>query len=106
LATLDGMLAGWRAEGWSSDDIEVWSVGYAGQEDRIEGLSESRGEESMFVDSTDPTASAIAAYDAHVNDLFVIDRSGCPSTMINLAIDPLTTTENREAFEDMVHGLL
>ena len=98
------MLAEWREAGIGYDRLEVWAVGYASQEERVPDMA-GEGTDCIMID-TMPHDSAIAIYDAHVNDVFVIDADGYLAARYNVGVNQLTVTENRDAFNDIVMTVL
>jgi hypothetical protein len=98
------MLAEWRDAGIGYDRLEVWAVGYAGQQERVEDMS-GGGTECLMIDTV-PEDSAISIYGAHANDIFVIDADGGLVTVYNVGVNQLTVAENRDAFNDIVMSVL
>jgi len=98
------MLAEWRAAGIGYDRLEVWAVGYAGQEERVEDMA-AGGTDCLMVDTV-PEDSAISIYGAHANDIFVINAEGYIVTVYNTGVNQLTVSENRDAFNDIVMSAL
>jgi hypothetical protein len=103
-ATLLDMLAGWRDAGIGYDRLEVWAVGYAGQEERVEDMA-NESTACIMIDTV-PEDSAISIYGAHANDIFVIDADGNLVMVYNVGVNQLTLVENRNAFNDIVMGIL
>ena len=98
------MLEEWRDAGIGYDRLEVWAVGYAGQEERVETMADDR--DSCIMIDTIPDDSAIAIYDAHVNDVFIIDAGGYLAARYNVGVNQITIEENRNAFNDIVMTVL
>lgn len=99
----------YRAEGFGTDVLEVWSIGYPGQEEAIATLLADLPEgfsEVLLADVTDPEASVWASWGANVNDLFVVDPEGMIVYETNVAVAPLTVTENLAALDAVIRGLL
>jgi len=99
------MLAEWRADGFGHDELELWVMGYAGSEEHVEEL-EAGSDASIFADSTLDAENAMLLYDAHVNDLFLVDRQGRLAGQTNASVDPLGVEENRSALDEWVRLLL
>jgi hypothetical protein len=98
------MLAEWRDAGIGYDQLEVWAVGYAGQEERVDDMAHD-GPTCVMIDTV-PHDSAIAIYDAHVNDIFIIDAGGYLAARYNVGVNQITIEANREAFNDIVMTVL
>lgn len=98
------MLAEWRDAGIGYDRLEVWGVGYAGQEERISDMAND-GTDCLMIDTV-PHDSAIAIYDANVNDIVIIDAEGYLAAVYNVGVNQITVAENREAFNDIVMTVL
>ncbi len=103
-ATLLDMEAEWRAAGIGYDRLEVWAVGYAGQEERVSDMAND-GTDCLMIDTV-PYDSAIAIYGAHANDIFVIDAEGTLAAVYNVGVNQITVTENRNAFNDIIMTVL
>jgi hypothetical protein len=95
------MEAEWRDAGIGYDTLEIWAVGYPGQEGRVVDMA-GDGTDTIMVDTSEPTESAIVAYDAHANDVFVIDVEGCLAAWYNAGVNPLTDEANRAFLDDIV----
>jgi hypothetical protein len=107
LAILDDQLSVWRSAGFDGDVLEMWAIGYPGQEEAIPGVLEDLPEgyaEALFVDTSEVDTWGL--WEAHVNDLFVVDQEGMIVYQSNLATNPLTLMENLAALDDVVRGLL
>lgn len=100
------MLGEWMAEGYDYDDIELWAVGYPGQEEYVSALVAGGLTDAVFVDSTEPTESARTAFSATSYDTFVIDSVGRLSGFINVGRLPLSTASNRTLFHYIVLDVL
>ena len=96
------MLVGWREAGWGVEDLEMWTVGYTGQEDAVADLG-IPADTSVFVP---PSTEVWLAWGAHQNDVFVVDREGLIAGFVNLAIHPLTDDANKALLDDLVLGVL
>jgi len=70
-------------------------VGYPGSEAYVDALVTGGLEETVFVDSTDPSESCIAAYSARSYDIFIIDRLGRLAGHFNVGTYNLYEEANR-----------
>lgn len=100
------MLTEWRAMGYGYDEVEVWAVGYPGQEARVPDVAGTDRTESIFVDTSEPTESAIAAYSAHTYDTFIIDAVGRQASYFNVGTNTLNVEENRTLLHHIVIEVL
>ena len=100
-------LSVWRTSGFGRDVLEVWTVGYPGQEEALPSVLEDLPDgfdEALLVDTDEIAAWGL--WEAHVNDLFVVDQEGMIVDTTNLASEPLNVTENLVALDEVVRGLL
>lgn len=98
------MEAGWRDEGFDYDTVEVWAVGYPGQESRVDDMAGEDGTQTIMVDTEEEIAWT--AFGAHANDIVIIDKRGCLAGRFNTGVDPITSSSNRDALDDLVTPLL
>jgi hypothetical protein len=70
-------------------------VGYPGSDAYVDALVTGGLEEAVFVDSTDPSESCIAAYSARTYDVFIIDRLGRLAGHFNVGTNNLYDEANR-----------
>ena len=96
------MLVGWREAGWGVDDLEMWLVGYPGQEAAVAGLAVP-ADTSVFVP---PSTEIWLAWGANQNDVFVVDREGLVAGVVNLGMYPLTDEEHKAMLDSLVLGVL
>lgn len=96
------MLVGWREAGWGVEDLEMWIVGYQGQEADVAGLGVP-ADTSVFVP---PSTEVWLAWYAHQNDVFVVDREGLIAGVVNLGMHPLTDDANKAVLDTLVLGVL
>lgn len=100
------MLAEWRAEGYGYDELELWAIGYPGQEPYVADLVAGGKTEAVFVDVTEPTESAIHAYSAMTYDTFIIDARGSLAAHFNVGTNTLYIEENRTLLYHLVLEVL
>ena len=81
-------------------------MGYPGGEAYVDALVTGGLTESVFVDSTDPAESCIAAYAARTYDIFIIDRAGRLAGHFNVGTNTLYEEENRTHLYFLVLGIL
>lgn len=81
-------------------------MGYPGGEPYVETLVAGGLEESVFVDSTDPAESCIAAYSARTYDIFIIDRRGRLAGHFNVGTNSLYDEANKTHLYYLVLGIL
>ena len=97
------LVQGWRNDGYTRDQVEVWTVGYPGSEAWVDSFAGS-ATESLFVDSASMTA--YSAFNATKDDLIIIDRQGSVAHDVSLASMPLTSPTNRDQIDAWVRALL
>ncbi|MBW2262662.1 MAG: hypothetical protein JRG91_11865 [Deltaproteobacteria bacterium] len=81
-------------------------MGYPGGDAYVEALVTGGLTDSVFVDSTEPTESCIAAYSARTYDVFIIDRTGRLAGHFNVGTNTLYEEENRTLLYFLVLGIL
>jgi hypothetical protein len=99
------MLTVWRLVGWGRDDLEMWTVGYPGQEAAVSEFG-AVTDVAVLVDNEDAESAAYMLWAAHQNDVFVIDREGFVAGVLNISLHPLSEPENRTALDALVLGAL
>lgn len=95
------MLLQWRSEDIGRDLLELWAVGDYATPALINTFA-GDSEAACFGGALD----VFTAYDAHTDDLFVVDGAGLVQYEANLALAPLDVPENREALDGAVRDLL
>lgn len=95
------MLLQWRSEDIGRDLLELWVVGDYATPALINTFA-GDSEAACFGEALD----VFTAYDAHTDDLFVVDGEGMVQYEANLAVAPLDVPENREALDGAVRDLL
>lgn len=97
------MMSGWRQEGLDRDEIELWVVGYSGQERLVPGFA-AGSDAACFVDS--PEAGAFESFQAVIDDLLLMDPHGAVRYEVNLIDSPLSDEESRGRLDGEVRSLL
>jgi len=95
----------WRNEGLTSDDVDLWAIGYS---PTIGFALEFAGDASpaCLADESDPALSAFAAYDAGIDDVFIIDRDGQVRFRFTVALMSMESSGNRDTVDGWVRELL
>ena len=96
------MVDGWRGDGFGPDQLQVWTVGWPGQEDLVEGFA-AGSTAPCLVDSD---ADFIFAYDVDKDDLWVVDETGTVTFSMNLIAQPITTSTYANLLDSAVRAAL
>jgi hypothetical protein len=100
------MLTVWRSTGYGYDKLEVWAIGYPGQESRVPDVAGETRTESIFIDSSEPTESAMAAYSAYAYEIYIIDAVGRNAAYFNVALNSLYIEDSRTLLHYIVLEVL
>lgn len=102
---LQDLLSDWRAEGFTSDDVQVWAIGWAGQ-GAMAGTFAHGATSPLMADSSSGPDGVYAAWEAGIDDLFLLDREGWVRFRANLVSMDLGDKKHRRALDSWVHELL
>ncbi|MFH1438882.1 MAG: hypothetical protein ABIJ56_24465 [Pseudomonadota bacterium] len=72
-AYLDDLLQAWRTDGLGYDVLELWAVGYLTSTESVATFADG-SEAACFIDDIDETI--FTAWEATLDDIFVLDASG------------------------------
>ena len=97
------LLAGWRNDGYTWDQVELWSVGIPGGEG-YEASYAPGNTEAMFVE--DASMAAELALDAFNRTLVILDRQGNIVHKVSTDAMPLEDPGNRSQVDAWVRALL
>lgn len=97
------LLQGWRNDGYTRDQVELWAVGIPGGEPYVTSFAPGNTE-AMFVD--DGSMAAELALDAWNRTLVIFDRHGNEAHKVSTDNMPLTDPGNRNQVDAWVRALL
>lgn len=101
---LHDLLAGWRDPEAGLRDVQLWSVGWAGQ-GAFAGDYAGGADVPCFADPTSGQGSIFALYEAKVDDLFLVDRAGQVRYRLHLPDFDLTDGDHKKRLDGWVRGL-
>jgi len=87
------------------DDVELWAVGYSSTIGQASVFGEGQ-DAACLADNAEPELSAYVAYDAAVDDVFIIDRQGQVRFAFTVGVMNLTESKHRNTVDGWVRELL
>ncbi len=91
----------WRADGFGTDDVEVWAIGSSDDVSAIEGFADG-STSSCFVGGS----TVYSAYEASKDDVVIIDREGNIRHRFDSGADSLRDADQRAKVDGWVRALL
>jgi len=96
------MYDAWRADGFGADVLEVWAIGWPGQESYIAAFAAGSAVPCLI----DTNWQFISAYSPSKDDLWVVGKDGNVSFSMSLIGQPVTSSAGATLLDNAVRAAL